>query len=87
MEIGAPGPVHADRAAQLMEKARELEAVFLSEMLSHTGLDASGGEFGGGIGAEQFASLMRQEQARIMVDDGGIGLAEAIFESMIKMEG
>ena len=84
--IVSPGPVAAAMTAApspLMEKARELEAVFLAEMLSHSGLDApSEGGFGGGIGEAQFSSFLRQEQARLMVERGGIGLAEALFRAM-----
>lgn len=71
----------------LMDRARELEAVFLSEMLTHAGLDAAGGALGGGtraggIGEEQFVSFLRMEQARQLVAAGGIGLAEVLFRAM-----
>ena len=64
------------RRAVLMAKARELEAGFLSEMLSHAGLGAAEGAFSGGIGEDQFASFLRDQQARALVEHGGIGLAE-----------
>jgi hypothetical protein len=38
--------------------------------------------FNGGIGEEQFQSFLRLEQARAMVGQGGIGLAENIFEAL-----
>ena len=67
----------------LMAKAKELEAAFLSEMLGHAGMDADAeGSFGGGLGEAQFASFLRQEQARMMVEKGGIGLSEALFRAM-----
>lgn len=66
----------------LRAKARELEAAFLSEMLGHAGLGAAGESFGGGIGEEQFASFLRQEQATAMVAQGGIGLAESLFRAL-----
>lgn len=73
----------ADRDAALMDKARELEAAFLAEMLGHAGMDADAASaFGGGAGEEQFASFLRQEEARLMVDRGGIGLAESLFRAM-----
>lgn len=68
----------------LMLKAKELEASFLSEMLGHAGLGASEGSFGGGIGEDQFASFMRDAQAKQMVAHGGIGLAEQLFHAMSK---
>jgi Rod binding domain-containing protein len=69
-----------DRA--LMEKAKALEASFLAEMLGHAGLGAAPEGFGGGIGEEQFSSFLRAEQAKAMVEKGGIGLAEQIFNSL-----
>lgn len=74
------------RHQALHAKARELEAAFLAEMLAHTGLGESEGEFDGGAGEAQFASFLRQEQARLMVERGGIGLAEMIFASMVEAE-
>ena len=70
----------ADRALWAM--AQELEATFLSEMLKDTGLGEAEGSFSGGIGEEQFGSFLRDEQARLMVGRGGIGLAEQIFRSL-----
>lgn len=78
----APAP---DRN-RLMEKAKEMEAVFLSEMLAHAGLGESSAEFGGGPGEDQFASFLRNAQARSIVDQGGLGLAETIFSALIKAE-
>ena len=78
------------RRAVLMAKARELEASFLSEMLAHAGLGAAegaaGGAFSGGIGEEQFASFLRDQQARALVEHGGIGLAEQIFNSLARRD-
>lgn len=68
------GPLHA--------KAAELEAAFLAEMLRHAGLGTQTGAFGGGIGAEQFASFLREGQAKAMVRAGGIGLSEQLFRAL-----
>ncbi|MFN4154145.1 MAG: rod-binding protein [Paracoccaceae bacterium] len=69
---------------QLLEKANEMEAAFLSEMLAHAGLGESPDGFGGGLGEEQFSSFLRSEQARSIVDKGGLGLAQTIFDSLVK---
>lgn len=74
------------RQQQLMKKAEELEATFLSEMLAHSGLSEMQGAFGGGQGEAQFTSFLRQEQARLIVKSGGLGLAEIIFKSMSEAE-
>lgn len=79
-----PSPLGSndDRNAQLRTRAAELETAFLAEMLSYTGLGQQGEGFGGGIGADQFASFLRQEQAALMVAQGGIGLTEQLFRAM-----
>jgi flagellar protein FlgJ len=51
-------------------------------MLNYAGLGKSSDSFGGGIGEEQYASFLRDAQAKEMVKQGGIGLAEMIFESL-----
>ncbi|WP_372835716.1 rod-binding protein [Puniceibacterium confluentis] len=70
------------RDATLRDAAKELEAGFLAEMLAAAGLGKTSGAFGGGIGGDQFASFLRQEQARAMVANGGIGLAETIYNAL-----
>lgn len=72
------GPIQSD----LRLKAAELETVFLTEMLGHAGLGVPRGQFGGGIGEDQFASFLRAEQARAIVDAGGIGLTERLFRAL-----
>lgn len=68
----------------MRRKAVELEANFLSEMLSHAGFGEMEGSFGGGIGEEQFSSFLRDAYAQKMSEAGGIGLAESIFQAMSK---
>lgn len=79
---GATKPGGKDAA--LMDKAKELEASFLSEMLSYAGLEPEDGSFSGGIGEQQFGSFLRDQQARMMVEKGGIGLAEQLFRSLVR---
>lgn len=66
----------------IRQKAEQLETAFLSEMLAHAGLGAMADGFGGGVGEEQFASFLRDEQAKAMVKAGGIGLSESLFRAM-----
>ena len=68
----------------LMQQARALEASFLSEMLGHAGVGDTSESFGGGVGEDQFASFLRDEEAKQMVAHGGIGLAEQLFHAMAK---
>lgn len=71
-----------DSDARLREAAKALEAGFLAEMLKSAGLGASRGDYGGGMGEDQFASFLVTEQARQMVEAGGIGLAQSLFEAL-----
>lgn len=85
MDVSLPGrlPVHSPRADDpLMRKAQELEAGFLAEMLAQTGLGTTPESFGGGMGEDHFASFLRAEQARLIVERGGLGLAESFFRAM-----
>lgn len=78
----ATPPDYIRSDARLFEAAQKMEATFLAEMLKSAGLGASRQSFGGGVGEDQFSSFLREEQARGMVEAGGIGLAEALFEAM-----
>jgi Rod binding domain-containing protein len=69
----------------LMQKAHALEAVFLAEMLKHAAPMPEPGAFGGGHGEAQFRSFLREEQARLMADAGGLGLAEHLYRSLAKL--
>lgn len=68
--------------ARLFAAAKKLEATFLSEMLKSAGLDGSQGAFGGGAGEEHFQSYLRDSQAEELVNAGGIGMAESLFNAM-----
>jgi Rod binding domain-containing protein len=70
------------RDAVLRVRARELEGVFLAEMLRHAGVGKVPESFGGGAGEDQFASFLREAQAKAIVRKGGIGLAEHLFEAL-----
>lgn len=78
-------PVHRPQIfseQSLRHVADELEVTFLSEMLKNAGFGETPDTFGGGAGEDQFASLLREEQARQMVAAGGIGLSEVVFNAL-----
>lgn len=66
----------------LMAAAKKLEATFLAQMLKSAGLSESRDAFGGGEGEDQFSSFMLDAHAEQMVEAGGIGLAESLFEAL-----
>jgi Rod binding domain-containing protein len=82
LNIAANKPTLPDRHEALRKVANDLEASFLAEMLKSAGLGKSSGHFGGGAGEDQFGSFLVQEQAKLMVRAGGIGLSEALFETL-----
>ena len=49
-----------------------------------TGLGKAPEGFGGGVGEDQITSYLNQLRAEQMVEAGGIGLAESIFEDLKK---
>lgn len=64
---------------KIREVADKLEATFLAEMLKSAGYGESPESFGGSIGEDQFTSFLVQAQAEKMVEAGGIGLSEQLF--------
>ncbi len=73
-----PGREDALRAA-----AQDLEAAFIAEMLKQAKFGEARGAFGGGAGEEQFASFLRAEHADAIAAQGGFGLAESIFNTLL----
>ncbi len=86
MIVGASTPPQAmaqfEQNPKLWEAAKEMETVFLTEMLKTAGFGKPLESFGGGAGEEQFSSLLVGHQARAFSDRGGVGLAEKIFTAM-----
>ncbi|MEL6316848.1 MAG: rod-binding protein [Pseudomonadota bacterium] len=72
--------------AELRALAQKFEAMFLAEMLKHTGLDdpaaGLGGGFDGGHGEDAFKSLLVREYADGLSRQGRLGLAERIYADL-----
>lgn len=81
-QVAAIAPVSGASDASLRESAKELETVFLAEMLKSAGFGKTPSEFGGGVGEDQFSSFLTERQARAFAESGGIGLAEHIFNAL-----
>lgn len=84
----APSAIDADetRNARIKEVARDLEAAFLTQMLTIAGVGKSPAGFDGGAGETHFSSFLVSEYATRIADSGGLGLAEHIFQSMVSAE-
>ena len=77
---------HGDMAA--MDKAaKDFETVFIGQMLGamFSGIQ-SNGITGGGQGEDMFRSLLVDQYAQGIQNQGGIGIAAAVKAQMLKMQ-
>jgi Rod binding domain-containing protein len=81
--LSAPPKAPAHDPA-LWKAAQALESNFIAEMLKDAKIGAPREDFGGGVGEEQFASMLQDKQAGLLERRGGFGLAESIYRAMKK---
>ena len=72
--------------AEFRKTARDLEAVFIAQMLAHTGLDDALTK-NGGQNMDAFSSFYLEALSTEMAEQGGFGLAEQFYEQMVKNAG
>lgn len=74
--------------AKLRRAAEDFTAVALNEMLKpiFDTSDTSEGLFGGGAGERAFRPMMVNEMARQMARGGGLGLAEPVYQQMLRLQ-
>jgi Rod binding domain-containing protein len=70
----------ADKAA-LKAVAKDFEAAFIAQMLTHSGL-AESLTSGEGKMASAFGSFYVEQLAERMADQGGIGMADSIYKQL-----
>lgn len=75
----------ADREKALAV-AREFEAVFLADAFKAMMKDIPADPLGGGSASESWRELLVDEYARDMVRRGGLGLAEAVADELMKIQ-
>lgn len=77
----------AQQLAQTKAAAKEFEAVFVSEMMSHMfeGIETDP-VFGGGGGEDMFRSMLIQEYGKQMSKGPGIGISDQLQKQMIEMQ-
>lgn len=78
VQVAAPAP---GRDEQLMKTAKAFEAVFVAQMLSQSGLGKAIAA-DGGFGGEAFSSLLVEQYSNKLVEKGGFGLAERIYDQL-----
>ena len=70
-----------------MATAKDFEAVFISQMLAPIFESLpTDGPTGGGQGEKIFRSLMVQEYGKSLVQSGSIGIADAVYREIIKLQ-
>lgn len=87
MRIGEP-PAVPDVQARLRKSAEDFTAVALNEMLKpiFDTQDDTDNPFGGGAGERAFKPMMVSEIAKQMARAGGLGLAEPVYQQMLRLQ-
>jgi len=95
-ELAPPVPLPPSPAPQLPRTsngdpkatAREFEAVFLGQMTKiMMETVPTDGPFGGGHGEEMFRGVMAEQLGDAIARRGGIGLAPAVLQQILRMQG
>ena len=81
---GPPKMPKASASDPLRAAAEKLEAGFWAEMLKSAQPEENKNSFSSGIGETQFYSFLRTAHADALVRGGGLGLAETIYQSLLK---
>jgi Rod binding domain-containing protein len=67
--------------------AKDFEAVFLSQMMSHMFDEVETDPvFGGGQGEDMFRGMMVQEYGKMMAKGNGIGISNQLQKMLIQMQ-
>ena len=87
MEIGTPPSTRIDVPKSVEPDhqrivAEDFEASFLAEMLKYTGINKTSESFGGGAGEDAFSSMLNDAYAKALVEAGGIGIADYVYQSL-----
>jgi len=73
--------------AQMRDAAESFEAMFISQMFNHmfSGIKTDG-MFGGGHSEGIFRSMQADEYAKATAKSGGIGIADAVYRELLKLQ-
>ncbi len=82
-------PVARANASPTEQRAAavEFEQFFIAQMLEHmfAGVPTDG-PFGGGNGESIFRSLLNTEYAKIISRAGGVGIADAVLQEILRLQ-
>ncbi len=68
------------------QTAKDFEAMFLGQMTKMMLESVEKGELNGGAGEEMFKGVLAEKLGTEMANRGGIGLAPAVLESILKLQ-
>ena len=72
---------------QIEATAKEMESVFMGQMLSHMFASIETDDtFGGGQAEDIYRGMMVQEYGKIITEAGGIGMSDSIKAEMINLQ-
>lgn len=87
-QAGESTPGRAREEAKLKEACQQFEQLYLNQMFSQMrkASKMGGGEslFGGGQQEEMFNGMLDQERSKVWSQEGGVGLANILFQQMKK---
>lgn len=74
--------------AKVLKAARDFEAMAIGQMLEpmFATVDSSKDMFSGGAGEESFKPMLVTEMAKEVEARGGLGLADGIYQQMLRMQ-
>jgi Rod binding domain-containing protein len=76
-----------DKSSEIKNASQEFEAVFISQMLNLMFKSVPVNEvFGGGYAEETFREFLVDEYGTIIAKQGGIGVADSLQKSLLKMQ-
>ncbi len=80
-------PPSASYKANLREKAKGLEGVFLNTLTSTMfSTIKTDDEFGGGIGEDTWRGMQAEQMADAIAKSGGIGLADSVTRNLLDVQ-
>ncbi len=88
--LGAPVPPKLPKAPTIAEArkvAQDFEGFFLAQLLQPMFQNIGAEEpFGGGAGEKMWRSLQLDEYGKAMAQAGGIGIADAVMEQILRTQ-
>jgi Rod binding domain-containing protein len=86
---GAPdGAITADQRARTKKAAESFEAMAIGQLLRpmFQTVDVSKGLFGGGAAEQMWQPMLVDEMAKMLARRGGIGIADAVYKEMLRIQ-